>query len=133
MSGPESIGKSLAFLVFNYFAAYQLIKMISIMAFGGYYNITVFYQYLLLPIVFIFAGYLCGRNEERVIRFNAFFLIFLGVLPVTLITVLVGDNFGETKLGWYIWFSFPPSVLLGAYICHKQLETENITSYSNGR
>jgi hypothetical protein len=129
MSGPESIGKSLAFLVFNYFAAYQLIKIISIVVFDGYYNITVFHQYLLLPIVFIFAGYICGRNEERVIRFNTIFLIFLGVLPVTFITVLVSYSLGETKFGWYIWFSFPPSVLLGAYIYHKQLGTENITSH----
>ena len=127
MSGPESLGKSLAFLVFNYFAAYQLIKTVSIMTFGGYYNITVFHQYLLLPIVFILAGYICGRNEEKVIRFNAVFLIFLGILPVTFITVLVGDNLGETKFGWYIWFSFPPSVLLGAYIRHKKLEAKNIT------
>ena len=120
--GPLSLSLALVFLIFNYFSMYQAIDIISTMVAGGSRKVSIFYQYLTLPIIFFFTGYLCARNNENVVRENAVMVIFLGYMPVFLISFLIGYRIEDSSYTWYLCLSYPPMILIGAYVYYKNAD-----------
>jgi hypothetical protein len=122
MSGPESIGKSLSFLVFLLPSFFAVLLACTNFIQGSNPEFQTRYQFYLLAIVYFFTGHICARNSERVIKFNAFFLIFLGLLPVVVISFLVSTIVQKPTLLAHLLLLYPPSVLFGAYVYFKSTE-----------
>ncbi len=60
-----------------------------------------------------------ARNNENVVRENAVIMIFLGYMPVFLISFLIGYRIEDLSYTWYLCLSYPPMILIGAYVYYK--------------
>lgn len=123
MSGPDSIGKSLSFLVFIYPSVFTVLLAITTFTQGPELQSQTIYQYLLLSLVFILAGHISARNSENVILINAVFLICLGFLPVLVISFIMSTMTESPDLMFYLISAYIPSILLGAFIKYKSLDS----------
>ena len=122
MSGPESIGKSLSFLVFVFPCFFSVLLALTNFLQGPNPEFQTQHQFYLLAIVYFFAGHICGRNNERVIKFNAFFLIGLGLIPVVIMSFIMASVIEKPNILPHLLLVFPFSVLFGAFVYYKSLK-----------